>query len=1157
MTTRQGQLIRALLLVSLTLLGVSSLINLENAHAIGFAAPTRVSMGTTLSLDPKIRILDSSPPIGTALKVDSRIRFVDTNNNGHWDSGETVIYDANNDTLYNFGDSIIAGTPPAYSTPLKSDSHLKFVDTNLDNVWDQGEPVVYDANNNGLYDAGELVVGGLPVAPTSALKTDAKLKFFDTNGNGVWSLGKPVAYDVNNDGLYSASLDPKIKFVDTPPASTPNAPGTWASGKTVIYDADNSGTYTTGDIVISGTAPALGTNLSVDSKIRFVDSNRTGSWTSGDAVVYDANNDNIFETGEPVIANGAPAPQTQLANDPKIRYVDTNNNNHWVPGDSVTYDSNFNGSYSASIDPRLRFWDANSNGHWDPGETVIYDRNNNGIYIGPGSTHNLFVDRVIVGPAPPNGTIIAFDPIMRFVDTFLTGGWSTGETIIYESDNNNVYDAADVIVFGTAPAVGTLLREPVIAGPVPAIGTVLKTDPNLRYVDSDTNNVWDLGEAVVYDSNSNHVYDAGEPVVLGIPPLPGTLLSEPVIAGTQLTIGTVLKSDPKIKFVDLNGNGVWDQGEPVVYDSNSNGMYDQGESVIAGGIAGDGHWDPGETVAYDVNNDKIYETGETVIVGNAPRNATALVSDSLVKFADLNGNGLWDPGEIIAYDLNNSNVYDPGDPVIYGTTPSSVSVGSPSVALDPLGRVWLAWSEVPLGVVKNHIIYFKVWNGTAWTNKQQVSNDAGADNYDSVSPLANGTMMIVWSSNKTGHPNLYYRLYSDTIASPSPTTPAIQMTTTSLSDASPSVAVDRYGRIWVVWSRQTGVGCAPVCSSIYYKYFDGLAWSADFPVPGASNPALSQVTPSAIIAKDGSIRIVWSSNDTGATNLYSTSTDATIPALPSTGITSSSWTARQLLFADTNDDGSPSMVQARDGTLYVFFSVSTISGNNIDYTTFAPNATSWTGPLALTSATTDALPTAAQMSDQKLWIFFTRQNSTSGAIDLWKTTSDPIAGIHDVGITIVSVSTRLIRSGYPFNITVGVKNYGDFAESTAVTLKMNTTTFTKPLSLTPGSTQQVIFQPSLIWGRYVMNATLQSVPGESAINKGDNFLSMGIMRISPPGDVTGDGTVDILDASALAVSFDSMIGSPLYNPYADFDHDGHVDIVDASLLAFNFGKTVL
>jgi hypothetical protein len=39
------------------------------------------------------------------------------------------------------------------------------------------------------------------------------------------------------------SVDSKIKFVDSPPAGAPNSPGTWAPSKTVIYDTDSSGTF--------------------------------------------------------------------------------------------------------------------------------------------------------------------------------------------------------------------------------------------------------------------------------------------------------------------------------------------------------------------------------------------------------------------------------------------------------------------------------------------------------------------------------------------------------------------------------------------------------------------------------------------------------------------------------------------------------------------------------------------------------------------------------------------------------------------------------------------------------------------------------------------------------------------------------------------------
>jgi hypothetical protein len=64
---------------------------------------------------------------------------------------------------------------------------------------------------------------------------------------------------------------------------------------------------------------------------------------------------------------------------------------------------------------------------------------------------------------------------------------------------------------------------------------------------------------------------------------------EPVIAGTAPAVGTLLKSDLRIKYVETDGNKVWDPGESVVYDVNLNNIYDGGppatqlaEPVIAG-----------------------------------------------------------------------------------------------------------------------------------------------------------------------------------------------------------------------------------------------------------------------------------------------------------------------------------------------------------------------------------------------------------------------------------------------------------------------------------------------------------------------------------------------------------------------------------------------
>lgn len=54
-----------------------------------------------------------------------------------------------------------------------------------------------------------------------------------------------------------------------------------------------------------------------------------------------------------------------------------------------------------------------------------------------------------------------------------------------------------------------------------------------------------------------------------------------------------------------------------------------------------------------------------------------------------------------------------------------------------------------------------------------------------------------------------------------------------------------------------------------------------------------------------------------------------------------------------------------------------------------------------------------------------------------------------------------------------------------------------------------------------------------------------------PGDVDGNGVVNIVDLTLVAASFNT---SPPLNPLTDINKDGVVDIIDLSLVAINFGK---
>ncbi len=113
-----------------------------------------------------------------------------------------------------------------------------------------------------------------------------------------------IAFPVQN-------RDPHIKYWDNPPQNQ------WNTTKTVVYDANLNGVYDTGDYVLSppGGVPPLGTPLSVDPKIKFVDSNNNGIWDTGEPIAYDVNQDGLYDrytkpgvgiTDEPVIYDPIP-----------------------------------------------------------------------------------------------------------------------------------------------------------------------------------------------------------------------------------------------------------------------------------------------------------------------------------------------------------------------------------------------------------------------------------------------------------------------------------------------------------------------------------------------------------------------------------------------------------------------------------------------------------------------------------------------------------------------------------------------------------------------------------------------------------------------------------------------------------------------------------
>ena len=90
----------------------------------------------------------------------------------------------------------------------------------------------------------------------------------------------------------------------------------------------------------------------------------------------------------------------------------------------------------------------------------------------------------------------------------------------------------------------------------------------VKFVDQNGDGQWTPGETVAAEARNlnNFVYNLGESIILGAAPLTGTRLS----------------IDGNLRSIDQNGNGLWDQGETLVYDSNGDRKYNPGEPVILG-----------------------------------------------------------------------------------------------------------------------------------------------------------------------------------------------------------------------------------------------------------------------------------------------------------------------------------------------------------------------------------------------------------------------------------------------------------------------------------------------------------------------------------------------------------------------------------------------
>ena len=170
------------------------------------------------------------------------------------------------------------------------------------------------------------------------------------------------------------------------------------------------------------------------------------------------------------------------------------------------------------------------------------------------------------------------------------------------------------------------------------------------------------------------------------------------------------------------------------------------------------------------------------------------------------------------------------------------------------GTIWIVWASDRSG---SYDLYLKNSqnNGDSWSDDIQLTTDLGLDKMPSLAQMSNGTIWLVFASDRTGHYELYYMTSSDFGASWSGST---QLSSDPKIDSNPCVFQTLDGKIWIFWSRREAAETAD--DDIYYMCSsdDGAEWSDRIEFVGTN---YEDVWPAATRSSDTKIWVVWCNDE--------------------------------------------------------------------------------------------------------------------------------------------------------------------------------------------------------------------------------------------------------------------------------------------------------
>ena len=185
------------------------------------------------------------------------------------------------------------------------------------------------------------------------------------------------------------------------------------------------------------------------------------------------------------------------------------------------------------------------------------------------------------------------------------------------------------------------------------------------------------------------------------------------------------------------------------------------------------------------------------------------------------------------------------------STESIVAAFHPSLAVDTLGNVHIAWQDSG----GNYDICYKCWNASisTWTTTEVVSTESTTESsYPALTTDAVGNIHVTWHdlTNYLGAGTEYDIFYKRRDASTSLwTTTEVVSTESTANSIYPALTADTAGIAHIVWEDYTNYTNCGTDSDIFYKYW---------------NASISTWTTTEVVSTESTEASSWSSLDTDA-----------------------------------------------------------------------------------------------------------------------------------------------------------------------------------------------------------------------------------------------------------------------------------------------------